>query len=874
MKRLSIAVWAAVLALPVAAALAAGDFDVKIDLENLSGQDKIAWPVVLRVCHAFGRNLPVGSIHPKGFHVYGPDGKELPHDVETIAPDDWPGSDELIFVVPSMKAGAKLTVRVTNTDQPSEMRMPLDLVGNPHNLIANGGFEAGNGKGVQSWQGAAKLDSKVKRSGKSALLMEGTRRIRAKYTGKLPLHPGSPYYAGVWCKTQNVARHGVAAGAGAHFRVAGFAKVWGRGATLKPQCYTRDWNKSRFFARYGIEYTDWGVDRDCVLAAADQATIEIGLDQKHNWCMSDGHGKWWLDDFVLIEQPKATVRFDLALAPQMTDGVFLFTRPSNMPMGGEPSKKFPTPWAARPFTHERLGTIDRWGLKGQRVPYVIGLYHTKPMEKVSVTVPGKAVTGEGGKVPLELLEWTAGYVNSPHHLMADYSGPVDFAGPDGVRYFVATFRVPRDARAGRYAGKIVLAAGGKTLREVPITLRVQDMVQPVLKDRYIGMIMQASPIRYNADTLAVYARSGWSCVTVFGAFLRYSPADAAGRRHVDLDALRKNMALAQSHGLAAVCLYSDLQLDQKPRGPGAMHRCALRVPQVATAWKRAGTARDAYKAKRDAARKDRDDKLKAAAEAEALARYKTLEQAAMDVEKAEYFRLLRELDGECRRHPDWPVVIHMNWDEPGGGHPRMGWTNECLPEALTTLDAGFRALPRVLKYYNMPALDDPCDFSGPEVYAAVKAKGKKVGLAASSKQGECARYQPGIWVAASGASYMHAWHLAGAGMMRVVDRKALRSISMVAAGEGLDDLKAYLLLTGEIDRAAKSGDAKAKAAAAKARAYIDGVLARWNGDTAQASANPPYFGWACTWGYERFYEKWQEQMARHAAAIRGVKWIE
>ena len=36
----------------------------------------------------------------------------------------------------------------------------------------------------------------------------------------------------------------------------------------------------------------------------------------------------------------------------------------------------------------------------------------------------------------------------------------------------------------------------------------------------------------------------------------------------------------------------------------------------------------------------------------------------------------------------------------------------------------------------------------------------------------------------------------------------------------------------------------------------------------------PYLGLASDWGYDRFYEDWQEQMARYAAACKGVKWIE
>jgi hypothetical protein len=32
-------------------------------------------------------------------------------------------------------------------------------------------------------------------------------------------------------------------------------------------------------------------------------------------------------------------------------------------------------------------------------------------------------------------------------------------------------------------------------------------------------------------------------------------------------------------------------------------------------------------------------------------------------------------------------------------------------------------------------------------------------------------------------------------------------------------------------------------------------------------------GLAADWGYDQFYQDWQEQMARHAAACKGVKWV-
>ena len=51
------------------------------------------------------------------------------------------------------------------------------------------------------------------------------------------------------------------------------------------------------------------------------------------------------------------------------------------------------------------------------------------------------------------------------------------------------------------------------------------------------------------------------------------------------------------------------------------------------------------------------------------------------------------------------------------------------------------------------------------------------------------------------------------------------------------------------------------------------MLATWNGEHKKHWPIEPYLGQAADWGYERFFDDWQEQMARHAAKIKGVKWV-
>jgi len=184
-------------------AAAGAAFDVKVDIENVSGEDKTNWPVILTVCQVLGRNLPADGVNPKGCHVYDDSGKEVPCAIETQYPDLHPGGYELIFVIPKMAKGAKVTYRVTNTRADSASTKAIDVVGNPNNLIADGGFEGAAADIAKRWKGACKVVTDVKRSGEAALSISAARGLRIAYVPEIPLHKGSWYYAGVWSKTRN-----------------------------------------------------------------------------------------------------------------------------------------------------------------------------------------------------------------------------------------------------------------------------------------------------------------------------------------------------------------------------------------------------------------------------------------------------------------------------------------------------------------------------------------------------------------------------------------------------------------------------------------------------------------------------------------------
>ena len=149
---------------------------------------------------------------------------------------------------------------------------------------------------------------------------------------------------------------------------------------------------------------------------------------------------------------------------------------------------------------------------------------------------------------------------------------------------------------------------------------------------------------------------------------------------------------------------------------------------------------------------------------------------------------------------------------------------------------------------------------------------KRGGDEAAAKD-EGARSQPGMLMISTGATFFHAWHLTGGHIAGQVayggkPKRLLRAPAMINWSDGMNDLKAYTLLKDVMAKAPK--DSKALAAA---KSYLDATFKVFNGDHRDSWTLQPYLGAAFQWGYERFYDDWQEAMLKHAAAIKGVKWI-
>jgi len=842
------------------------DYDVALEIENTTPEKKTNWPVIMTVYKVFGRNLPANTLNPEGFHVYNEKGVEIPHMIEAIAPHDQQGNNEIVFVIPEIEKGRKLRYRITNTAKASSKQRKLDIVNGPHNLIGNAGFEdkgEGEGQAVAGWSGNGQLDEKLKRSGRSSLRLRGTRRQNLRHVAKFPLHKNSRYYFGVWGKTHEVSRHGIHTSRGGYFELKGFDSGWrgrfsdsrgtlltdwdgniikkdldertqrnlkqsfaaSRAAWIFPQCYTRDWFKALSLVH---SFTDWGLPEMCMTAGADAGELTIALDQRPQFVRPASQpGTWWLDDAVLMEQPEVNVRFDELLAPHLKDGLFVFTRPTQMNLGFCLDRS--NNYCAMPYPREKAERLDRFAFKGQRAVLLLGVYHTRPLGKVQVAVQGGALLGpDGARLPLTEVEWLPGFLGQERsHLLRAQAEPVELTEQRGMPYFVLNFVVPPEAKAGTYRGEVQLLADGKPLRSIPTTLRVQDMALPILRDLSVGPILQSDPL--NDETMRVCQKTGFTGVNVGRGIFKFVTG-ADGKKHVNVEDLGKKLQWMKSYGMtAAVTLWSDADLG--PQWGGKLIK-------------------------------------------------------AVNEDKQRFLEEVKRVEDYCQKHPDWPRLIWMTWDEPqpngsfaprGHGRPceKMGWVTEAVPNALTTIDAGFWVWEKILPYYTLPNLDEPADFVGPEVYEYTRKQGKDFGFAGSKNDlDERVRYQVGMMLIASGAKNFQYWHLTVRDMLAArVAGKLLRGISMVATGEGMDDLKIHRLLRDAMKEAAASGDAARAAAARQAEAYLMKIHTVWNADHTH-DESLPYLGLAADWGYDRFYWDWQEQMARYAAACKGVKWIE
>ena len=671
----------------LASAARPGKADLAADftLQNSTGVDKTDWPVILAVYKVFGADLDPTAINPQGFHVIDANGEEIPHMIRRIPPDFSPGNDEIVFVLPTMKANQRLSFRLTNTKAKGRTQA-IDLAGNPNNLLPGGGFETiakgcPDGYEVQAGRNVEVVpDLAIKHSGRQSL------RLTIPVGSTLSLRTAQPvrfhkdrlYHFSFWARTESVAYTGW--GFWNDGATVGFEPVAFPSRNAIPLRGTRDWYC------YSAEPGDpdgWGVPamacppqaekvkKDGKEVTADlwqkrgEAVLTIKARQANqSFLKDDKTGRIWLDEMLLLEQPLVTVDRVKPLRHIASEGAVLFSRPVNMPRMGA-------------FSHEAAEKVETFAMAGERRQIRVGVCAIRDLRDVRLDVtPLLSPDGQTTSLKPE-IEFLGEYVE-PY-------APIATLPAGKTAEFLLGIAVPTDAKAGVYGGTIAFRTGEKILGRMAVKFEVLPFGVPAMQPYLVGGIFNTGMgLSRNKDLYRCYARTGFNYILLFDYLFRWQGGQfnfSGADRQVD--------EITKVAGVRdAIGLYREPNMSEDQ--PRLWYQIASGKPDYEGAYKNGVNP---------------------------------------DFER-EYKELARQADVYARDH-HWPKLVYMVSDEPSDKRdvdPSMGWLKEAMPEAVSLADVQFKDMLNTWQWYSLPVFDDPIDWTGPLVYEWVKGKGRTFGF--------------------------------------------------------------------------------------------------------------------------------------------------
>ena len=768
-----------------------------VTLTNTTGAAKTDWPVFLTVWKAFGPNMDPDLLNPDGFHVFDAEGTPMRATIRRIPPAFSVGDDEIVFVVPAIAAGQSQTFRVINVSQPGGTEA-IDLANDPHNLIANGGFESFSGSSPLDYTTVS--NSGVAISGDPSVVHSGGRSLRMTFpVGKaatmetaspVRIVSGRPYHFSVWARTDNLAYTGWGFwGAGGSLR---FSSPAFTGAESIPLRDSRDW----FCYRLDPGGSDaWDVPLHTSTGAATRNVDFVfgAWQQDQPFLTGDKTGTIWLDDLLLFEQPVITVERRALLERSARNGAVVFARPVNMPRG-------------RPHAHEAVDSIETFAMRGERRQVRFGVYAVSALSDVQVTVSD--LTSPSGTIPADRLE-----LEMLGNYISAYA-PVGYLPAGNAAEYLLGIDVAGDTAPGTYTGTVTITSAGGTIRQLPLTLDVLPVSIPEM-DRWVGGIYNIGyPLDRDDDFYVEYGKVRFNYMMLFDYFSTHMTGPA-----VDLAA-----AAAQVDKLVNLAHVTD--------GIGLYREPNISEDQPRK-WYQIASGRADYEGK-----------------------YVNGTSAAY---KSGYQALVTQLD-QYGKANGWPELLYMVSDEPDRAadvDPSMGWLNEALPDAMTPVDVQFDDMIATWDWYTLPVLDDPANWTGPLVYDYVLANKPRFGICGTAWGLASGRYQPGLMMATTGSVYWHFWHTQGPFAER--NGTVERMHHVAAMGAGVNDLRYYLALTQAID-ANQSGPSAA--VAAEARGWLDGIFTFANGDhdTHLLPYNGVPWDWGDVAFYDRWRETMKDYL--------------
>ena len=776
-----------------------------VTLTNTTGVAQADWPVFLTVWQTFGPDMDPALLTPDGFHVFDADGTPLRATIRRVPPEFTLGSDEIVFILPSLAAGASRTVRVINVETPGCTDV-IDLAGDPHNLIANGGFEsfAGSvptGYTVLSNSGASvQADTSVVHSGSRSLKLTFPvgREATLQTASQIQIVWGRPYHFSVWARTENLAYTGYGfsnSGGSIRFESNAFT-----GTSSIPLRDTRDWFCYQFDAG---GQDDWGMPTPTSTGAGSSlhptrnVRFVFGAEQPDEpFLTGNKTGTIWLDEALLMPQPVIAVDWQTPLEREAQAGAVVFARPVNQPLG-------------KAFAHEAVDALDAFAMRGERRQVRFGVHAVEALADVEVEVSD--LTGPAGTIPADRLE-----LESLGDYVSAYAPIASLPAGSAAEYLLG-IDVAEDAAPGVYAGTVTITSAAGTIRELPLTLEVLPMAIPEL-GRWVGGIYNIGyPLDRDDDFYVEYGKVRFNYMMLFDYFSTHMNSP-----DVDLAAAAEQVEklVTLAHVTDGIGLYREPNISEDQ--PRQWYQIASGNPHFD--GKYVNGTDPAY--------------------------------------KEAYQALAVQLD-EYGKANGWPELLYMVSDEPDRAadvDPSMGWLNEALPEAMTPVDAQFKDMIQTWQWVTLPVLDDPADWTGPLVYDYVLANKERFGICGTARGLPSGRYQPGLMMATTGAVYWHFWHTQGPFAER--NGTVERMHHVAAMGAGVNDLRYYVALTQAID-ANRTGPSAA--VAAEAEGWLQGIFAFANGD--HDTHLLPYNGVPWDWGDVGWYDRWRATMKDYLLAL-------
>ena len=841
-SRLAILVW-----LVSGAAAVAGEsaehYDVDVTVTNTFQKEFSNLPVLLQVFRVFGRGVDYSTFNRDGFHIYNEKDEELEFQFRPIPPSFSLACSELVIVLPKLAPSATQHFRITNTATKSKKERPFDsaqLLANPNNLIANGGFE----NGAEGWEGG-KVVSDVTHAGKNALLLEvpgAGGNATLHYSKAVSFTKGMNYYFGVWSKCENVVRH-----TWRHTQPWALQADSGRiSFSGDPLVFPEfDGNEKNHIIRL-MDDRDWycyeanALSTLCIPQPAlntCQSTLSLNLNQENMpYLDASKPARVWIDDVLLFEQPRVDISFERMSKKLAPNGFFIFRRAAtcmNQALYAVPPLDPPRPY-------EKIAKISDSAALGEHKLVTFGINTTAPIQGLCLDV--SELKGPGGAVLKATREIEFNYTptvnfkfngTSLEGWVIDGNPPRNIDRAGYVDYLLG-YTIAANAAPGKYTGTIKVKGDGKDLAEIPLELEIVNLQLKVITDRFAGMVYNAGmnctnyrfqpgydPAAGNGaqqperdeNYYKYYARNNFTYMMMFCSFIPFKGESA----DVDLPQLTAQMIqMRDSAGCTAgVGLYADSSLDKQGNNNGAEGGRGL--------WTRSGRNPDVYRAH---AKEMNDALAKAGA----------------------------------------PPLVYMIWDEPRFcDAAKFGVLKGT--GAFTTSDINYRECCEQLqqKLITHASVDGPgCDY-GPAFRKFAEKCGGKVGFDTAFGPW-CQRYQTSFMLAA-GAYTCSSWHASFYMGYHPVHKAYVRSQTLVGVAEGMTDLRYFETLQDAIAMAKQKNTARSEVAAAEK--YLKEIQNFCSDDFQFMSETEifTYNGGPERWGDDWFYDRWRTALRNHTLAI-------